>query len=117
MSKRKTSEKERVTRMEFAAVKGIREKMKTRPELEKSLRKDFSGTLKAEGIKIDDDFKAKVLREWRAGMKADMKRIVAENPKSKDWYLKRVVEGKPIKIHVKINRKTGKVTKTLKGMS
>jgi hypothetical protein len=117
MSKRKTSEKEHATRIEFTAVKTIKEEMKERPELEKKLRKDFTGTLEAEGIKIDDDFKAKVLKEWRAAMKADMKKIVAENPKSKNWYLKRVVEGKPIKIHVKINRKTGKVTKTLKGMS
>jgi hypothetical protein len=117
MAKSKTSEKKQVARMEFTAVKTIKEAMQKRPDLEKKLRKDFSGTLKAEGIKIDDDFKAKVLKEWRAGMRADMKRIVAENPKSKDWYLKRVVEGKPIKIHVKINRKTGKVTKTLKGMS
>jgi hypothetical protein len=89
--------------------------MKTRPDLEKRLRKDFAGTLKAEGITMDDAFKAQVLKEWREGMAADIRKRVAEDPKSKNWYLKRVVEGKPLKIHVHINRKTGKVTKTLVG--
>jgi len=112
---KKSLKKGQVARINFTAVKTIKEAMQKKPELEKKLRKDFSGTLKAEGIKVDDAFKKQVMKEWRATMKADIRKVVAENPKSKNWYLKRVIEGKPLKIHVKINRKTGKITKKLEG--
>jgi hypothetical protein len=101
--------------MEFPSIRAIKEKWQKDPEFKKRLKKDVMGTLEAEGIKADDALKKRVLDEWRARMKADMERTVAENPKSKDWYLKRVFEGKPLKIHVKIDRRTGKITKTLGG--
>ena len=115
MTTKKRPVKERIARIQFPAVKAIKKEMQERPDLENKLRHDLPGTLKAEGIRIDDAFKEELIKEWRAGIKADVRRAVADNPKSSNWYLKRIVEGKPLKIHVKVNRKTGKVTKTLVG--
>ena len=111
--KNKPTKKERAAGIDFPAMKGIKEEMQKRPELEKKLRKDFEGTLKAEGIVVNDVFKNRMMREWREGIMADLRRKVVETPGSRNWYLKRVVEGKPIMIHVKVDRKTGKITKKL----
>jgi len=115
LTNKKRPGKGRIATMDFPALKSIKKEMQKRPELAKKLRKDFAGTLKAEGITMDDAFRKELIREWRAGIRADVRKAVAENPKSRSWYLKRAVEGKPLKIHVQVNRKTGKVTKTLGG--
>ena len=114
----KKAVKKAIRRMELPIAKPLREKWVKDPAFRKRLQGDIIGTLQAEGFKVDDALTKRVLGEWRAGMEADMRKIVAENPKkTKDWYLKRVVEGKPLKIHVKIDRKTGEITKTLRGDS
>lgn len=114
----KKTVKKAIRRMELPIAKPLREKWVKDPAFRKRLQEDIIGTLEAEGFKVDDALTKRVLGEWRAGMEDDMRKIVAENPKkTKDWYLKRVVEGKPLKIHVKIDRKTGEITKTLRGDS
>lgn len=114
----KKTVKKTVRRMELPTAKPLREKWLKDPAFRKRLKEDVIGTLEAEGIRVDDALKERVLGEWRSGMEADMRRVVAKNPKkSKDWYLRRVVEGKPLKIHVKIDPETGEITKTLRGDS
>jgi hypothetical protein len=122
LAKKKTTAKKiakkTVRRMELPTAKPLREKWLKDPAFRKRLKEDVVGTLEAEGIKVDDALKERVLGEWRSGMEADMRKVVARNPKkSKDWYLRRVVEGKPLMINVKIDRKTGRITKTLGGDS
>jgi hypothetical protein len=122
LAKKKTTAKKiakkTVRRMELPTAKPLREKWLKDPAFRKRLKEDVVGTLEAEGIKVDDALKERVLGEWRAGMEADIRKFVAKNPKkSKDWYLRRVVEGKPLMINVKIDRKTGRITKTLGGDS
>ena len=122
MAKKKTAAKKTVKktvrRMELPTAKPLREKWLKDPAFRKRLQEDIIGTLEAEGIKVDDALTKRVLAEWRSGMEADMRKKVAMNPrKSKDWYLRRVVEGKPLRIHVKIDRETGEITNTLRGDS
>ena len=107
--------KDRLARFNFAELADIKKEIKKRPELENQLRKDFIGTLKAEGIVVDSDFRKKIMKSWEAQVKADLRSKVENTPESKSWYLKRVIEGKPISVHVKIDRKTGKHEKTLVG--
>jgi len=122
LAKKKTAAKKTVKktvrRMELPTAKPLREKWLKDPAFRKRLQEDIIGTLEAEGIKVDDALTKRVLAEWRSGMEADMRKKVAMNPrKSKDWYLRRVVEGKPLRIHVKIDRETGEITNTLRGDS
>jgi len=104
---------ERMARFDFEKVRAIKEELKTNPELATKLQQDFRGTLESKGIVIDEKFKADVMNEWKTQIRADLMRSVKENPKSKDWYLTRVLEGKPLRIHVTVNRTTGEKTKTL----
>jgi hypothetical protein len=113
MVKKVPINKSPMARFNFAELDGIKKEMKKRPELEKKLRKDLIGTLKAEGIVVDNDFMERAKKAWQAQIRADVRGSVAKSPESKNWYLRRVVEGKPIVVHVKIDRKTGKHEKTL----
>jgi len=105
----------RMARFNFEQVRAIKEELKTNPELATKLKQDFRGTLESRGIVLDENFKAGIMNELNAQIKADLRKSVKENPKSKDWYLTRVLEGKPLKIHVAVNRTTGEKTKTLGG--
>ncbi|MEM4658914.1 MAG: hypothetical protein QXX77_10895 [Candidatus Methanosuratincola sp.] len=93
----------------------IRKRMASDPSLEERLKKDFSGTLQKEGIKLDSAFRNKVMERLNSKVRADLKEIVTKRPEAKNWYLKRVLEGKPLKIHVRIDKKTGRCEKSLGG--
>ena len=56
MNRRISVDKKRLERFEFKPLRAIRTKVNEKPELENSLRTDFEGVLKAEGVKVDDAF-------------------------------------------------------------
>ncbi len=106
-------EKVRVARFDFEPLRAIKAKVDEKPELEESLRRDFQGTLKAEGVKINKTFLTEIEKDWRTQISNDIKAKVASTPE-KYPLLKRVIEGKPIRVHVKVDKK-GRHLKTKEG--
>jgi len=117
MQKRVKIDRSRLDRFKFEPLTDLKIFLKEKPEINDELRVDFNNTLIKQGIKIDENFKQQIRTEWRATIKSDIKRVAEEAPDSKNWYLKRVLSEKPIKLRVKINRETGEKKKTLRGSS
>lgn len=65
MKKHVKIDKKRLERFEFKPVKDLKQKIEKKPELKTKLRKDFRGTLEAQGIEIDENFEEKIRKEWR----------------------------------------------------
>jgi hypothetical protein len=105
-------DKTRLERFEFKPVKKLRSSLKDKPKIREDLKKDFKGTLQAQGITVDDDFLQTVHREWRSQIKTDIQRVADERG-SETWYLKKVLEGKPITVRVTVDLKEGKNRKKL----
>ncbi|MEN3054090.1 MAG: hypothetical protein ABC559_01705 [Candidatus Methanosuratincola petrocarbonis] len=101
--------------LDLPELEQIRKRMASDPSLEERLKKDFHGTLKKEGIKVDSAFRDKVMEKLNSKVRADLREIVAKRPEAKNWYLKRILEGKPLKIHVHIDKETGRCEKSLGG--
>jgi len=114
MKKRVKVGKSRLDRFNFESIRELKAAQLERPELRESLKKDLTGTLESQGIIIDDDFRSRIRSKWRSTIKSDIRKVVDENPASDNWYLKRVIEQKPIKLSVSINRETGEKKKTLR---
>lgn len=114
MRKRVKVDKTRLERFKFEPVKELKATLKKKPELRTEIKSDFKGTLQAQGIKINDDFRLQLSQEWKATIKQDIKRVADETPESENWYLKRVLENKPIKLKVHIDPETGEKTKQLR---
>ncbi|MCW4011375.1 MAG: hypothetical protein NWF07_00135 [Candidatus Bathyarchaeota archaeon] len=114
MRKRVKVDRTRLERFKFTPLTELKATIEEKPELSQKLRVDFAGTLKAQGITIDEAFKHKLSTEWRAAIKQDIRKVAEEHPESKNWYLKRVLDEKPIKLKVKIDPETGEKTKTLR---
>ena len=114
MQKRVKIDRTRLERFKFKSLTELKATLEEKPELRQQLRVDFAGTLKAQGIKVDDAFKNQLSTEWHAAIKQDIRRVAEENPESKNWYLKQVLDEKPIKLRVKIDPETGEKTKTLR---
>ena len=100
-------------RFEFKPVKKFRSTLKDKPEVREDLKKDFKGTLEAQGITVDEDFLQTVHKEWRSQIKTDIHKV-AEERGSENWYLNRVLKGKPITVHVTVDRKEGENRKKLR---
>ena len=103
-------EKKQLERFDFIPLRAIRTKVNEKPELENSLRTDFEGVLKAEGVKVDDAFLTKVKDEWRAQISEDIREKVSVAPERYPL-LSRVLSGKPIRVHLKVDEK-GRCVKT-----
>jgi hypothetical protein len=114
MQKRVKIDRARLERFAFKPVKELKLTLDKKPEIKQSLREDFRGTLEAQGITINDDFKKQIRAEWRETIKTDIRRVADENPESKNWYLKRVLADEPIKLKVKVDKATGTKTKSLR---
>ena len=104
MQKRVRVDKKRLERFNFERVSALKQKVDGKPELREALRKDFSGTLKAEGVKVDHVFLEKIEKEWRSQISRDIKSKVAATPERYPL-LKRVLEGNPIRVHVNVEGK------------
>lgn len=114
MQKRVKIDRARLERFEFKPLKELRLTLDKKPEIKQNLREDFRGTLKAQGIIINDDFKRQIRTEWRETIKSDIRRVADESPESKNWYLKRVLADEPIKLKVKVDKESGTKTKSLR---
>ena len=106
------TDKTRLERFEFKPVKKLRSSLKDKPKIREDLKKDFKGTLQAQGITVDDEFLQTVHKEWRSQIKTDIHKV-AEERGSENWYLNRVLKGKPITVHVTVDRKEGENRKKL----
>ena len=113
MRKRVKVDKTRLERFKFEPVKELKATLKEKPELRTEIKSDFIGTMRAQGIEINDDFRRQLNQEWKATIKQDIKRVADETPENEDWYLKRVLDDKPIKLKVHIDPETGEKTKQL----
>ncbi len=114
MQKRVKIDRTRLERFEFKPLKELKTILEKKPEIKRNLREDFRGTLRAQGITINEDFKKQIRTEWRETIKTDIRRVADENPESKNWYLKRVLADEPIKLKVKVDKATGTKTKSLR---
>ena len=114
MKKRVKVDRSRLDRFDFEPVRNIKAAQMEEPEIRESLKNDLIGTLEGRGIIVDNKFREKIRLEWRSIIKSDIRRVADENPESDNWYLKRVIEEKPIKLSVRINKETGEKEKTLR---
>lgn len=114
MKKHVKIDKKRLERFEFKPVKDLKQKIEKKPELKTNLRKDFRGTLEAQGIEIDEKFEEKIRKEWRNTIKSDLRKAVKEKPAEKTRYLRKILAKEPITIQVTIDKETGEHEKTLK---
>ena len=115
MKKRVRVDKKQLERFDFEPLRAIRKNVNEKPELENSLRTDFEGTLKAEGVEVDDAFLTKVKDEWRAQISKDIREKVSVAPERYPL-LVRVLGRKPIRVHVKVDEKGRRVkTKEVSG--
>ena len=101
-------DKKRLARFRFESLQAVRVSVSGRPELEDSLRKNFDGALKAEGVQVDEAFLSGIKKEWREQISRDIRAKVAAAPE-KYPMLSKVVEGKPIRVHVKVDEASHKV--------
>ena len=99
--KRIKVDKTRLERFSFKPVKDLKASIKKKPELSLRLKEDFGATLEAQGVKVDDEFKQSLRESWRSQIKEDVRRVTEERG-GEDWYLKRVLRGEPIRVHVKV---------------
>jgi hypothetical protein len=107
-------DKKRLARFRFESLQAIRIKVSDKPELEDSFRKDFKATLEAEGIKVDEAFLKGVEKEWREQISQDIRAKVAAAP-DKYPMMSKVIEGKPIRVHVTVDEASHRVkTKEVK---
>lgn len=109
---RKRVIKPKLDRFKFEPVKELRSSLKDNPKIREDLKKDFEGTLQTQGITVDKDFLKTVHSEWRSQIKTDIVQV-AEEKGSDDWYLRKVLKGKPITIRVTVDKKEGENRKTL----
>ncbi len=104
----------RLDRFKFTKVKGIKTKLTTSPELSIKLKEDFEGTIKAQGVSLDDNALEAIRVEWRTQIQNDIKAKAEASPRKDQWYLSQVLAEKPIKLRVKIDKETGQHVKTLR---
>lgn len=104
--------KPKLERFEFKPLKNLKSSLKDNPRLIEDLKKDFEGTLRTQGITVDDDFLKTVHKEWRSQIKMDIQKV-ARDRGSENWYLKRVLKNKPITIHVTVDKEKGENRKKL----
>ena len=109
MNKRIRVEPARLARFDFEAVRSVKARIEAKPELKEALKTDFKGALKAEGIQVNREFLARAEAEWRHRIASDLRAKATAEP-SKNPLLKAVVDGKPIRVHVKVTK--GKIEKT-----
>ena len=67
MQKRAKIDRTRLERFKFQPVRELKLSLDKKPEINKNLREDFQGTLQAQGITIDEDFKRQIRAEWISG--------------------------------------------------
>lgn len=115
MQKRVKLDSARLERFKFKQVDKIKATIKKNPELSVKLKEDFAGTIAAQGVTLDAAALETIRVEWRSQIKNDIKETAAASPKKDQWYLTQVLDNKPIKLRVKVDRKTGKHKKTLRG--
>lgn len=108
----KRSIKTKLERFEFKPLKKVKSSLKDNQQLREDLKKDFEGTLRAQGITVDDVFLKTVHNEWRSQIKRDIQKVAGERG-SENWYLKRVLKNKPITIRVTVDKKKGENRKKL----
>jgi len=104
MRKQGSVKRKRIERFDFEPVRTIKDRIDQDPKLKEALKKDFEGTLRAEGIIVDKEFINKVENEWRSQMSRDIRSKVAASP-GKYPLLEQVLEMKPIRVHVDIEKK------------
>ncbi|OPY50358.1 MAG: hypothetical protein A4E49_02768 [Methanosaeta sp. PtaU1.Bin112] len=104
MRKQSSVKRKRIERFDFESVRTIRDRIDQDPKLKEALKKDFKGTLRAEGINVDKEFIEKVEKEWRSQISRDIRSKLSASP-GKYPLLERVLEMKPIRVHVDVEKK------------
>lgn len=102
--------RESLKRFDFESMpklRSIKAKAKESTELRRRLKEDPQGTLRAEGLKVDDEFKRKFRMAWKSQVQADVREKMLSKPPSDRRMFQRVVEGKPLKLRIIIDPDTG----------
>jgi len=104
MRRKGSAKRKRIERFDFEPVRTIKDRIDQDPKLKEALKKDFKGTLRAEGISVDKEFIEKVEEEWHSQISRDIRSKVAASP-GKYPLLEQVLEMKPIRVHVDVKKK------------
>jgi hypothetical protein len=104
---------DRLKRFSFEEVKPLKDTISEKPELRTALKQDFHEALKAQNIVVDTAFINKVRADLDKQIMQDVKKKMDSLPDSKKKFYSRIAKGKPLKLNVKIDRKTGKHVKLL----
>jgi hypothetical protein len=107
-------DKNRLERFKFKNVDQIKRTIKKNPELSVKLKEDFIGTAKAQGVTLDAEALEEIRVEWRTQIQNDIKTKAKTSPKKDQWYLTQVLENKPIKLRVSVDKETGQHKKKLR---
>lgn len=104
----------RLERFKFKKVDQLRATIKKNPELAIKLKEDFIGTAKAQGLTLNAEDLEAIRVEWKAQIQSDIRSKAETSPNSDQWYLTQVLEKKPIKLRVSIDRESGQHKKKLR---
>ena len=104
---------ERFNFTSISEIEDLKVRVDENPDLRDRLKENFLGTLQDEGVDFDE-VKNQVVQIWRDQMEVDLKRRMSELPEEKKKYYRRISEGKPLKLRVRINRETGEKTVQLR---
>ena len=107
-------ESKRLERFKFKKVDQIRTTIQKNPELSVKLKEDFIGTVKAQGVNLDAEALESIRVEWKAQIQSDIKVKAEASPMKDQWYLTQVLDNKPIKLRVSVDKETGQHKKTLR---
>ncbi len=102
----------RLKRFDFEPVRDLRARLKKSPDLKNRLKEDLPGTLRTEGIVIDEAFLRAVSLRWHAQITEDVHTAMERVPDDRKPYYRMVRDGKPIRVRATIDPEDGSVTVT-----
>ncbi len=102
----------RLKRFDFEPVRDLRARLKKSPDLKRRMKQDMTGTLRAEGIAIDETFLRAVSDRWHAQIQEDVHSAMERVPEERKPYYRMVRDGKPLHVRAKVDPKDGTVTVT-----
>ena len=102
MSKKVQVDRKRMERFGFTKLEGLKSAVAANPEVAEQLKRDPVAAMAAHGVVLDDKLREEIRAEWRSRIRADVRKE-AERPGSKNWALKSVIKGKPIRVSVDIS--------------
>lgn len=102
----KYKSKIKMDRFKVESLNELKLSIAKRPDLKRKLKEDLKGTLEAEGIILNEEFKQEISDQWRLLIRNDVRKVMDKQPEEKKPLYTMVRKGKPLKLKVKIDKTT-----------